>query len=176
MKRFEHALEMFMFNSRWLLVKAQTSALFFVDWLAEKGIIDQKQASQSHLRDLAWAFGHISQGMYTAENKPKPYSQLAAIQVGWLMKAGAVQWKADENAANGSDKGCFAVDMSKFKPAIVELEKAVLVIKGKGDKDAAVKLRTELVDEESEWKKLRETLRERWLRVPKTSFVYSIEK
>jgi hypothetical protein len=156
-------------------LKAQTSALFFVDWLADKGVIDQKQATQSHLRDLAWAFGHISQGMYDAGGKPKPYSQLAAIQVGWLMKAGSVQWKADENAANGTDKGCFAVDMAKFKPAIVDLETAVLAIKSKGDKAGAEKLRTELVDEGGEWKKLRETLRERWLRVPKTSFVYAID-
>jgi hypothetical protein len=156
-------------------LKAQTSALFFVDWLAEKGMIDKAQAGKSHVRDLAWAFGHIAQGMYDAANKPKPYSQLAAIQVGSLLKAGAVAWKADETAANGADKGCFALDLPKFQPAIVELEKAVLVIKAKGDKDAAVKLREELVDADGEWKKIREILRDRWLRVPKTSFVYSID-
>jgi hypothetical protein len=156
-------------------LKAQTSALFFADWLAEKGIIDPKQATQSHYRDIAWGFGHISNGMYDANNKPKPYSQLAAIQVGWLLKAGSVVWKADEPAANATDKGCFAVDMSKFKPAIAELEKTVLEIKSKGDKEGAEKLRTEFVDADGEWKKLRETLRDRWLRVPKTSFVYAID-
>ncbi|MBK8253738.1 MAG: hypothetical protein IPK82_13860 [Polyangiaceae bacterium] len=156
-------------------LKAQTSALFFVDWLAEKGLIDKRQAGQSHLRDLAWGFGHIAQGMYDADKKPKPYSQLAAIQVGWLMKAGAVKWMTEEKAANGADKGCFAVDMPKFAPAVVELEKVVLAIKAKGDKDGAIKLRTEHVDADGEWKNLRETIRERWLRVPKTSFVYSID-
>lgn len=156
-------------------LKAQTSALFFVDWLADKGIIDKKVAGKSHVRDLTWAFGHIAQGMYDSANKPKPYSQLAAIQVGWLLEAGAVSWKAEETAANGADKGCFAIDMPKFQPAIVELSKAVLGIKAKGDKDAAVKLRTKLVDDEGDWKKIRETVRERWLRVPKTSFVYSID-
>lgn len=156
-------------------LKAQTSALFFVDWLADKGLIDDKQVAASHLRDMAWAFGHIAQGMYDASNKPKPYSQLASIQVGWLMKAGAASWKAEETAANGADKGCFAFDHAKFKPAIVELEKLVLSIKGKGDKDAALKLRTEHVDADGEWKKLRETIRERWLRVAKTSFVYAID-
>src|SRR4029079_13754899 len=45
-------------------LKAQTSALFFVDWLADKGTIDKKQAMQSHYRDIAWAFGHISLGLY----------------------------------------------------------------------------------------------------------------
>ena len=124
---------------------------------------------------MAWAFGHISQGMYDAAGKPKPYSQLASIQVGWLLKAGAAVWKAEETAANGADRGCFAFDQAKFKPAIEELEKVVLAIKGKGDKDAAVKLRTELVDADGEWKKLREIVRERWLREPKTSFVYAID-
>lgn len=156
-------------------LKAQTSALFFVDWLADKGLIDKKLVAPSHLRDMAWAFGHISQGMYDAAGKPKPYSQLASIQVGWLLKAGAAVWKAEETAANGADKGCFAFDQAKFKPAIEELEKVVLAIKGKGDKDAAVKLRTEFVDADGEWKKLRETVRERWLREPKTSFVYAID-
>ena len=156
-------------------LKAQTSALFFVDWLADKGVIDRKLAAPSHLRDLAWALGHISQGMYDANDKPKPYSQLAAIQVGWLLKAGAVVWKADEMAANGSDKGCFAYEAAKFAPAILELEKLVLGIKARGDKDAAIKLRTELVDADGDWKKLREVIRDRWLRVPKTSFVYAID-
>jgi hypothetical protein len=156
-------------------LKAQTSALFFVDWLAGKGLVEQKQVAPSHLRDMAWAMGHISQGMYDAGGKAKPYSQLASIQVGWLMKAGAASWKAEETAANGADKGCFAFDHAKFKPAIVELEKLVLAVKGKGDKDGAVKLRSDFVDAEGEWKKLRETIRERWLRVAKTSFVYAID-
>lgn len=156
-------------------LKAQTSALFFLDWLAEKGLIDKKLLVPSHLRDIAWAFGHIAQGMYDAAGKPKPYSQLASIQVGWLLKAGAAAWKADEMAANGADKGCFSFDHAKLGPAVVELEKVVLAIKAKGDKDAAIKLRTELVDADGEWKKLRETIRERWLRVPKTSFVYAID-
>ncbi|MEZ4300521.1 MAG: hypothetical protein R3B70_36600 [Polyangiaceae bacterium] len=156
-------------------LKAQTSAMFFADWLAKKGIIDPKQAAGSHLRDLAWAFGHIAQGMYDADKKPKPYSQLASIQVGWLLKAGAMKWSAASPAANGTDMGCFEADTSKFAPVIEELEKVVLKIKAKGDKAGAVKLRTEYVDSESEWSKLRETVRERFLRVPKTSFVYAID-
>lgn len=155
-------------------LKAQTSALYFVDWLADKGKIEKKQALDSHYRDLAWAFGHISLGMYDGDNKPRPYSQLSAIQVGWLLKAGAVAWKADEMAANGTDKGCFTVTADKLKPAIAELEKLVVGIKARGDKDEATKLRTEHCDAEGEWKKVRGIISERWLRNPKTSFVYSI--
>lgn len=156
-------------------LKAQTAALFFVDWLAEKGVVEASSVGPSHLRDVAWAFGHIAQGMYDASNKPKPYSQLAAIQVGWLLKAGVLGWHADEMAANGTDKGCFSVTHAKFRPAVTELAKVVLAIKGKGDREGAVKLRTEFVDADGDWKKLREVIRERWLRIPKTSFVYAID-
>src|SRR5262249_43044143 len=149
--------------------------LFFVDWLVDKGIVDAKQAAQSHYRDLVWGFGHIAQGMYDADKKPKPYSQLASIQVGWLLKAGSVKWNAEQSAASGQEKGCFTVDMTKFKPAIAELEKTVLAIKAKGDKDGAEKLRTEFVDADGEWKRLRDVVRDRWLRVAKTSFVYAVD-
>ncbi len=156
-------------------LKAQTSALFFVDWLVEKGIIDEKAAGQSHVRDMIWAMGHTAQGMYDGSHKPKPYSQLASIQLGSLLKAGALQWNADQPAANSQDRGCFAVDMAKFKPAILELEKRVLAIKAKGDKAAAEKLLAEFVDGGGEWKSIKEILTERWLRVPKTSFLYAID-
>ena len=157
-------------------LKAQTGAFFFTDWLADKGVVDKATAARAHGGDVAWAFGHIAQGVYDAEGKPKPYSQLASIQIGWLRKAGAITFKPEELAANGKDKGCFELDLAKFQPAIVELGKVVLGIKARGDKAAAIKLREELVDKEDDWKKLRAVIQERWLRAPKASFVYAIER
>ncbi len=157
-------------------LKAQTSALYFADWLAEKGIIPGDLAKRSHARDMAWAFGHISQGMYAGDNTPKPYSQLASIQVGAFLKAGAMSYKPDEMAANGKDKGCFEIYIEKFPKAVLDLEKVVLQIKGKGDKAGAEKLVKEYVDDDNEWKKLRAVIQERWLRAPKASFVYSIDR
>lgn len=156
-------------------LKAQTSALYFADWLADKGLIEKKTAELAHARDMVWAFGHISQGMY-AGDKPKPYSQLAAIQVGAMLKAGAMTWNAQETAANGKDKGCFDFHMEKFPKAILDLEKKVLEIKGRGDKAGALSLKKEMVDDENEWKRLRGVIQERWLRQPKASFVYAIDR
>jgi len=51
----------------------------------------------------------------------------------------------------------------------------VLGIKGRGDKEAALKLKAEYCDADGDYKKQREIISERWLRSPKTSFVYSIE-
>jgi hypothetical protein len=61
-------------------LKAQTSALFFAGWLADKGIITRDDATDAALRDIAWAFGHISRGMYDAEGHARNYSQLASAR------------------------------------------------------------------------------------------------
>jgi hypothetical protein len=156
-------------------LKAQTSAMFFADWLAEKKVISDDDADKAHVRDIAWGFGHISRGMYSADGKPKNYSQLASIQQGFLRKAGALTWKADGKAANGKDVGCIELDLKKFKTATADLEKQVLMVKAKGDKAAAEKLKADFVDAKDEWEKVRASIAERWLRAPKASFVYSVK-
>ncbi len=158
-------------------LKSQTAALYFAEWLVDKSLLTKAEAEKAHLRDVAWAFGHIAQGMKNAEGKPKPYSQLAAIQMGFLNDKGVLVWKAADKAANGADVGCFDVDLSKWKPAVDELGKIVLGIKGRGDKALAEKTRDRFVEDKgagAAWAKLRATIQERWLRAPKASFVYSV--
>lgn len=156
-------------------LKAQQSAMFLTDWLSGKGIIDAETAKKAHARDVVWAFGHISEGMTTADGGPKSYSQLASIQVGFLLKAGAMSFQADKTAANGKDKGCFDLALDKFPAAVLDLEKQVLGIKARGDKAAALRLKDEFVDQDNAWKKLRTIIEERWLRTPKASFVYAVD-
>jgi hypothetical protein len=155
-------------------LKAQSSALFFAEWLAAKGIVDRPLADKAHTRDIAWGFGHISRGMYE-DGKPKPYSQLAAIQFGFLMKEGAIAWHADEAAANKTDKGCFELQHEKFPAAVKKLESAVAGIKARGDKKLAESLQKEHVGKDGETKPHLQVITERWLRAPKASFVYAIE-
>lgn len=154
-------------------LKAQTSALYFTDWLADKELITKEMADQAHTRDVTWAFGHISRGMYSSNGKPKPYSQLAAIQIGYLRSQGALHWQEDTKAANGQDDGCLEVDLGKFPGAVDKLGREVLGIKARADKAAAMKLVADHVDSD-EAKKLHAIIAERWLRSPKASFVYSI--
>lgn len=155
-------------------LKAQTSALYFSEWLVAKNVITADEAQLAHVRDVAWAFGHISRGMYTADKKPRNYSQLASIQLGTLTKAGVLTFKADEKAANGTDVGCFDVDFGKWKGAVDALAKRVLMAKGKGDKKDAEAMVAEFVDAQDEWAKRRELITERWLRAPKATFVYGV--
>lgn len=157
-------------------LKAQTSALYFTWWLVEKGLLTEAEAKHATLRDVVWAFGHISRGMYDGAGHAKPYSQLASIQLGSMMKAGALIWKPTEQANNGSDVGCFEVDLAKWKPAVNELGKRVLKAKGRGDKKDAEAMKAAFVDGKDNWASLRGTVAERWLRAPKATFVYSVNR
>lgn len=156
-------------------LKAQTSALYFSEWLVTKGVITPKQAQDAHVRDVAWGFGHISRGMYTADKKPRNYSQLASIQLGTLNRAGVLVFKPAEKAANGTDVGCYDLDFSKWKPAVDALAKRVLMAKGKGDRKDAEKMVAEFVDAQDDWATQRTVITERWLRAPKATFVYAVK-
>lgn len=155
-------------------LKAQTAALYYTDWLVEKGVIDADMAARTHVRDLTWAFGHISRGMYTSTNDPKPYSQLASIQLGYLMKEKAISWNAEMTAHNGKDEGCFEIDMAAYAPAAKKLMGVVAGIKARGDKKGAEKLKADFVDAKDELAGLREVIAERMLRSPKATFVYTL--
>lgn len=157
-------------------LKAQTAALYFSEWLAKKGTITPELAQSAHVRDVVWAFGHIAQGMYTGSGQPKAYSQLAAIQLGHLHASGVLTWKADEMAANGTDRGCFDLDLATWPAAVDKLATRVLRAKGKGDKKDALAMKAAFVDGKDAWADLRGTIAERWLRAPKASFVYSLRR
>jgi len=157
-------------------LKAQTTALYLVDWLADKGIFTPEEARKIHVRDIAWAFGHISRGMYAADGTPRNYSQLAAMQIGAFLKDGALEWHADATAANGTDRGCFEVNFEKLSPAIEAFETTVLKIKASGDRKGAEALKGQYVDADDDYAAIRKTIAERYLRAPKASFVYSIKR
>jgi hypothetical protein len=156
-------------------LKAQTAALYYTDWLAEKKILTALEAEQAHVRDITWTFGHISRGMYTATGSPRTYSQLAAIQIGFLIETGAIEWKASDKAANGEDTGCMDLHLDKFPAEVKKLMTDVAGIKARGDKKRALELKKRYVDVDGERKALLDTIRERWLRAPKASFVYAID-
>ncbi len=156
-------------------LKAQTAALYLADWLARRGVIDERMVRTAHTYDITWAFGHISRGMYTGDGRPKAYSQLAAIQVGYLIDQGAITWQAAETAANGKDVGCFALALEKFPPAIEKLGAEVFGLKARGDRARAEQLKSTYVDAAGAFADLRAAIAERWLRTPQASFVYAVE-
>jgi hypothetical protein len=156
-------------------LKAQTAAMYSLDWLAKRGVIPQKLAAEAHVRDIVWGFGHVAQGMVDAEGKPRSYSQLAAIQLGFFRERGSLSWRADETAANARDRGCFSLDTAGLPKAVEELMAKVAGIKARGDKVGGEGLRRQYLDGSPEDQRLRGIVRERWLRSPRASFVYAVE-
>lgn len=153
-------------------LKAQSGALFFVDFLLKKGLLTPAEANDSYMDAIVWSMGHISRGMYAESGTPKPYSQLAAIHVGILMEEGAMEWKEDALAANQKDKGAFVVHLEKFPAAIEKIMQQVAKIKATGDKAAAEAMVKKYVDE---GKIPFAVITERYLRQPKSSFVYALD-
>jgi hypothetical protein len=154
-------------------LKAQTGALYFIDYAKKKSLINDQLAAQTYLHDIIWSFGHISRGMYDENHKPKPYSQLSAIQLGFLIENGAVSYDENAQATNGVDKGALIVHMDKVPAAVEKLMKVVGTIKATGDRAGAQALIARYVD--SDTYVPRKAITERMLRFPKASFVYSVE-
>jgi hypothetical protein len=153
-------------------LKAQTGALYFIDFAKAKGIITPDQAVQAYADSIVWAFGHISRGMYDKSHKPKPYSQLAAIQVGFLIDEGAITFDPNGATSDGKEKGAFTLHYEKFPAAAEKMMKVVGVIKAKNDRAGADALVKKYVDGATV---PQGTIKERELRFPRQSFVYAID-
>ena len=154
-------------------LKAQSGALFYTAMLQEEGIIDEERQNQVYLDSIVWAMGHISRGMYTSSGRRKAYSQLAAVQVGFLMDAGAITWDAEATAANGEDTGAFSIDFAAFPAAARNLMTLVMGIKATGNRAAAEEMANRFVDGDEV---PQATIVERWNRAPRATFVYSIAR
>lgn len=153
-------------------LKAQSGSLWFVAFAQKRGIITPEQAKRVYTDSLFWAMNHISRGMWTADHKRKPYSQLAAVQVGFLMDEKALTFDPNAPAANGSDKGAFSIDFEKLPVAIDKLMKKVGSLKASNDRAGAEALAKRYVDGDIVPHKV---IAERLLRFPQPNFVYAIE-
>lgn len=154
-------------------LKAQSGALFYLPMLREAGVIGAEQEREAYLDSIVWAFGHVSRGMYTASGQRKAYSQLAAIQVGFLMDRGVLRWEAGATAANGLDQGAFTIDFAAFPAVARQLMEAVVRIKATNDRAAAEALAARYVDGETV---PQAAIAERLLRFPRQSFVYAVHR
>ncbi len=157
-------------------LKAQTGALFLIEFLRSKGLITDVQAKQTYTDSIVWAFGHISQGMYAGTGKAKTrkaYSNLAAIQIGFLIDKGALTFGKTSKAQNGTDVGAFTIHHDKLVAATNDMMTLVGGIKARGDGKAATALAAKYVDGNVVPHRL---ITERFLRFPKANFVYAVSK
>jgi hypothetical protein len=152
-------------------LKAQTGALFLVELLRSKGVIDDAMATATYVDSIAWTFSHVASGMYTATGERKAYSHVSAIQLGFLIDQGALSWDAEATAANGKDKGVLVVHPDKLVAAINAMMKTVGGIKARGDKKGAEALIAKYVDGTVV---PHAQITERMGRFPKVGFVYAV--
>jgi hypothetical protein len=152
-------------------LKANSGGYYYVEFLRKKGLIDDQMAKRAYLDNVIWAFGHISRGMYTDTGQRKAYSQLAAVQIGILLEAGALTFDPNAPAANGKDTGAFTLHFDKVPAAVDSMMKTVGVIKATADRAAAEALAKKYVDGAIVPQPL---ITDRMLRTPKASFVYGV--
>jgi len=153
-------------------LKAETGAMYYVDWYAKKGIVPPELAKQAYMAWLAWCLRHIAVGVHSGTDD-QPYAQLAAIQVGFLLDAGALAFDPLAPAANGTDKGAFSVRFEKLAPAFEKLMKTVGTLKARNDKPAADALVARYVDGAVVPQAI---IAERELRFPQTTYVYAVDR
>lgn len=153
-------------------LKAQTGALFLLEFLRAKGIVPDDLARAAYADSIVWALGHVSQGMYTGTKTRKTYGNVAAIQIGFLIDHGALTWDPHATAANGRDQGALTIHPDKLVAACDEMMKTVAGIKARGDVKAATELFAKYVDAGTVVPHA--IVAERFLRFPKASFVYSV--
>ena len=153
-------------------LKAQTGGLYLLTLLHERGVLDERQLNQAYFDAITWALGHISRGMYTAGDQRKPYSQLAAIQVGFFMGQEALRYDPAAVAANGTDRGAFTIDFDALPAAIERLMTEVMEIKAEGQVDQANELVARYVDGDVV---PQEIIAERSQRFPRATLVYSVD-
>lgn len=153
-------------------LKAQSGALYFLDYLVSKGVISAALRDQSYTDAIVWGFGHVSRGMYTEAGGRKAYSQLAAIQIGFLLDEGAIVFDPNAKAANGTDTGAFTIVYEKLPAATTKLMQKVAAMKATNDKAGAEAMAKQYVDGTRVPQAL---ITERFLRFPKVSFVYSLK-
>jgi hypothetical protein len=153
-------------------LKAQTGALFLLEFLRAKGIVPDDLARAAYADSIVWAFGHISQGMYTGQKTRKTYGNVAAIQIGFLIDHGALSWDPHATAANGKDQGALVIHPDKLVAACDAMMTTVAGIKARGDVKAATELFAKYVDSSAVVPHA--IIAERFLRFPKASFVYSV--
>lgn len=162
-------------------LKAQSGALFFVEFLRSRGVIDDATARHTYVDSITWALGHISRGMWTPSGNRKAYSQLAAVQLGFLLEAGALRWDPEGTSADGT-RGALSIDLARMPEACRALMERVMRIKATADRAAAEALANRYVGVDmnadlSATVVPHAAIVERWSgNFPQTTFVFEIRE
>jgi hypothetical protein len=102
--------------------KADVGGLFALRKLLDEGKVDRATGRALYLTFVASAFRSLRFGL------GEPHGKGMALQLNWLLDAGAVAPRAD---------GTFAIDEGRMRDAVVSLTREIMTIQGRGDRAAA---------------------------------------
>lgn len=153
-------------------LKAQTGSLFYLDYLRERGDLDEETAKGVTLSALRWSMGQVARGLWTSTGKPKTYGQVAAIQLHWFVSAGAIRF--DETSSGSGEPGRFVVDFDALRGSVEALMRHVGRIKAAGDKAAAEQMIQDCVKDSALAGYRSDLVTSRTQRFPSASFIYEI--
>jgi hypothetical protein len=145
-------------------LKAQTGGLWYLQLLRRRGLIDDKVLKQAYLKAITWAFSHISRGMFTPGGNVRPYSQLAAVQIGTFLKEGALTYR----------RGKYTIHFDKLPGSINKLMKRVGQLKARGDAAGARALIDHFVKGKGSRLVRQPRIARTLLRYSKATFLYSV--
>jgi len=153
-------------------LKAQTGALWYIDFLRRKGVVSERMARELYTDAMVWCMGHISRGMFTSTGNPMAYSQLAAIQIGSFVEDGAIEWRNGEHGGPGS--GRFHINFDRMPGAIEKLMRRMGMAYASADAASVKGLIDRYVTGEKAGLVRMKEIEERFLKFPKQSFYYSV--
>ena len=156
------------------VLHSRTVAATLIEVLREQKMIDAATAESSYASLLGDMTKFVAMGLWTPIGRPRPYSQVSAIQLGFLIDAGVLRWLPTKMAANGRDRGCFEVDTKAFRGALRKLVARVGGLLLDGDNGAIERfvnayIRGQKVDEIQ-----LSTLQSRYSKFPGLSSFYAV--
>ncbi len=151
--------------------QAQTSAMYFVHWLKERGLFEPEIADQAMAYGVIWGFSHITRGVFGPEGRRLEHGHAGAMILSAMLERGGMAWQPEAQSASGNDKGCFALKFDRFSAAAEHLLRKILDTKARGDAEQAEALLKRYVDDGR--KDLFEIIQTRGRRKPGAYFVYS---
>lgn len=155
-------------------LRAQSVALAYVDFLQKKGLLDAQKARGIYVRSLLWSFRHIAEGMETPDGLPKAYSQLAAVQVGFLVKEKALRWVTVKDPTTGRESGRFEIDFDRLPRVADRLLARVGRILATGDARGARDLVEPWVHGAGRSQVHMDEIRERFAPYPDVTLVFDV--
>ena len=105
--------------------KAEAGNVFLIGYFLERGLITEEEARQRYVNQLMWALKKIS-GLASSDSTVSIYNNMAATEVNWLIKEGAI-WYVD---------GKFHINFERYHTAITKLLSLILKAKLTGDEEA----------------------------------------